>query len=79
MRCSCAEPGSAAAAALARSKSPRTAAAAANQGMRLGRAGVATLGLSFLAKGMWDRVTADKKVCKEALEEVERRTAQKTP
>ena len=42
-------------------------------------AGVATLGLSFLAKGMWDRVTADKKVCKKALEEVERRTAQKTP
>ncbi|MCK5377114.1 MAG: hypothetical protein KAJ97_08540, partial [Acidobacteria bacterium] len=31
---------------------------------------VATLGLSLVAKGMHDRVTAEKKVCKEALEEI---------
>jgi len=33
---------------------------------------VATLGLSLVAKGMFDRVTAEKKVCKKALEEIGR-------
>jgi uncharacterized protein involved in outer membrane biogenesis len=33
-------------------------------------AAVATLGLSLVAKGMYDRVTAEKKVCKKALEEI---------
>jgi hypothetical protein len=33
---------------------------------------VATLGLSVLAKGMLDRITAEKKVCKQALEEIGR-------
>ena len=36
-------------------------------------AAVATLGLSLVAKGMYDRVTAEKKVCKKALEEIGRR------
>jgi hypothetical protein len=36
---------------------------------------VATLGLSLVAKGMYDRVTAEKKVCKKALEEIESRTS----
>ncbi len=35
---------------------------------------VATLGLSVLAKGMLDRITAEKKVCKQALEEIGRRS-----
>jgi uncharacterized protein involved in outer membrane biogenesis len=35
---------------------------------------VATMGISLVAKGMLDRVTAEKKVCKEALEEIENRT-----
>jgi hypothetical protein len=35
---------------------------------------VATLGISLVAKGLFDRVTAEKKVCKHALEEIERRT-----
>jgi hypothetical protein len=35
---------------------------------------VATLGLSLVAKGMLDRVTAEKKVCKQALEEIGRRS-----
>ena len=35
---------------------------------------VATLGLSLVAKGMFDRVTAEKKVCKEALEEIGRQS-----
>jgi len=34
-------------------------------------AAVATMGLSLVAKGMYDRVTAEKKVCKKALEEIE--------
>ena len=34
---------------------------------------VATMGLSLVAKGMFDRVTAEKKVCKIALEEIGRR------
>ncbi len=34
---------------------------------------VATMGLSLVAKGMFDRVTAEKKVCKKALEEIGRR------
>ncbi len=34
---------------------------------------VATLGLSLVAKGMLDRITAEKKVCKQALEEIGRR------
>jgi AsmA protein len=33
-------------------------------------AAVATLGISYVAKGMLDRVTAEKKVCKQALEEI---------
>jgi len=33
---------------------------------------VATLGISVVAKGMYDRVTAEKKVCKEALEQIGR-------
>ena len=32
---------------------------------------VATMGISLVAKGMLDRVTAEKKVCKKALEEIE--------
>jgi uncharacterized protein involved in outer membrane biogenesis len=32
---------------------------------------VATMGLSLVAKGMFDRITAEKKVCKKALEEIE--------
>jgi len=35
---------------------------------------VATLGLSLVAKGMLDRVTAEKKVCEQALEEIGRRS-----
>lgn len=35
---------------------------------------VATLGLSVLAKGMHDRITAEKKVCKQALKEIGRRS-----
>ena len=34
---------------------------------------VATLGVSLVAKGMLDRVTAEKKVCEQALEEIGRR------
>jgi len=34
---------------------------------------VATMGLSLVAKGMYDRVTAEKKVCKNALKEIGRR------
>jgi len=37
-------------------------------------AAVATLGLSLVAKGMFDRVTAEKKVCKEALEKIGRQS-----
>ena len=33
---------------------------------------VATLGLSLVARGMFDRVTAEKKVCKQALEQIGR-------
>jgi hypothetical protein len=36
-------------------------------------AAVATMGLSLVAKGMLDRVTAEKKVCKKAIEEIEQR------
>jgi hypothetical protein len=35
-------------------------------------AAVATLGISYVAKGMLDRVTAEKKVCKQALEDIGR-------
>jgi uncharacterized protein involved in outer membrane biogenesis len=35
-------------------------------------AAVATLGISLVAKGMLDRITAEKKVCKQALEEIGR-------
>jgi hypothetical protein len=35
---------------------------------------VATLGISLVAKGMLDRITAEKKVCKQALEEIGRRS-----
>jgi len=35
---------------------------------------VATLGISLVAKGMYDRVTAEKKVCKKALEEIGRQS-----
>jgi hypothetical protein len=35
---------------------------------------VATLGISLVAKGMYDRVTAEKKVCKEALEKIGRQS-----
>jgi uncharacterized protein involved in outer membrane biogenesis len=38
-------------------------------------AAVATMGLSLVAKGMFDRITAEKKVCKHALEEIAVRTA----
>ena len=31
---------------------------------------VATMGVSLVAKGMLDRITAEKKVCKRALEEI---------
>ncbi len=37
---------------------------------------VATAGLSLLARGMWDRVTSEKKVCKNALKEIERQAKQ---
>jgi len=33
-------------------------------------AAIATLGISWVAKGMLDRATAEKKVCKKALEEI---------
>ena len=36
---------------------------------------VATMGISLLAKGMFDRITAEKKVCEQALKEIESRTA----
>jgi hypothetical protein len=36
---------------------------------------VATLGISLVAKGMFDRITAEKKVCKKALKEIESHTA----
>jgi uncharacterized protein involved in outer membrane biogenesis len=36
---------------------------------------VATMGLSLVAKGMFDRVTAEKKVCKHALEEIEEKAS----
>ena len=35
---------------------------------------VATLGVSLVAKGMLDRITAEKKVCKRALEEIDARS-----
>jgi hypothetical protein len=35
---------------------------------------VATLGVSWLAKGFFDRITAEKKVCKKALEEIRQLT-----
>jgi hypothetical protein len=38
-------------------------------------AAVATMGISLVAKGMFDRITAERKVCKTALEEIERRSA----
>ena len=41
-------------------------------------AAVATLGLSFVAKGMLDRVTAEKKVCQEALEKIGRPQVKKS-
>ena len=40
-------------------------------------AAVATLGVSLVAKGMYDRVTAEKKVCQEALEKIGRRSDDK--
>jgi uncharacterized protein involved in outer membrane biogenesis len=39
-------------------------------------AAVATLGLSFVAKGMYDRVSAEKKVCKKALEKISRQSGE---
>jgi uncharacterized protein involved in outer membrane biogenesis len=36
---------------------------------------VATMGLSILAKGFWDRVTAEKKVCTQALKQIEKQSA----
>jgi hypothetical protein len=33
-------------------------------------AAIATAGLSILARGLWDRVTAEKKVCEQAIEKV---------
>jgi len=41
-------------------------------------AAVATLGLSLVAKGMYDRVTAEKKVCQEALEKIGRPPGKKS-
>jgi predicted PhzF superfamily epimerase YddE/YHI9 len=35
-------------------------------------AAVATLGITWVAKGVLDRASADKKVCQEALEEIGR-------
>jgi uncharacterized protein involved in outer membrane biogenesis len=35
---------------------------------------VATMGISLVAKGMFDRIMAEKKVCKKALKEIEART-----
>jgi hypothetical protein len=32
---------------------------------------VATMGISLVAKGMFDRITAEKKVCKQALKEID--------
>jgi hypothetical protein len=40
---------------------------------------VATLGISLVAKGMLDRATAEKKVCKKALEEIAKRTGASNP
>jgi hypothetical protein len=39
---------------------------------------VATMGVSLVAQGLWDRVTAEKKVCKKALEEIDARTTDST-
>ena len=39
---------------------------------------VATFGVSLVAKGMYDRVTAEKKVCQQALEEIGSRTGGST-
>ena len=33
---------------------------------------VVTMGISLVAKGMLDRITAEKKVCKKALEDLEK-------
>ena len=40
---------------------------------------VATMGISILARGMWDRVTAENKVCARALKEVEKKAAEREP
>jgi uncharacterized protein involved in outer membrane biogenesis len=42
-------------------------------------AAVATGGLSLLGKGLWDRVTAEGKVCKRCLKDAEKRLAGKKP
>ena len=36
---------------------------------------VATAGLSILARGLWNRVTAEKQVCVQAMEAAERKAA----
>jgi hypothetical protein len=38
---------------------------------------VATAGLSILGKGMWDRVTAERKVCKQAIKKAEKQAGRK--
>jgi len=34
-------------------------------------AAVATMGLTLVARGLWDRMTAEREVCKKAIEEAE--------
>jgi hypothetical protein len=41
-------------------------------------AAVATAGLSILGRGLWDRVTAEKNVCKNALKQIEKDAARET-
>jgi hypothetical protein len=40
-------------------------------------AAVATAGFSILARGLWDRATAERKVCAHALKEAERRAVER--
>jgi hypothetical protein len=42
-------------------------------------AAVATAGLSLLGQGLWDRVTAERNVCRKARKEAERRLAEAAP
>ena len=39
-------------------------------------AAVATMGLSLLARGMWDRATSGKKVCKKGMKQIDKMIAE---